>query len=265
MGYELDGFGAGLDLLAAWRRELPGLRYAPLDARLGFVPGERIDGLGADARACGARLAEKGPVAFVSASGFGDASGGSAILWERVGAGEELGVNAALHRLGARGADPLEDLGLERNTSWWHGAAAVAHLPAHADAARAELVRLLAHDPATPVRGRAADELGRFGEAAIAPLVEAFGRDRDHGVRLGAAAALAALGPPGAAALVDLLRGAAPTPAGQLSFTGDRAVLLQALARAEVPPSAAAIVTPFLDDPTLRYDARRVLARLRGS
>ena len=265
VGYELDGFVAKLSVLRAWQQEIPALPVCPLDDSLGLVPAESISGLGADVRACGRRLAEKGMVVFISASEFGDLGGGSAIVWDAGRMTEDVDVNAALRMLGARaapGADEFETLDLGHDTTWFLGAAAVASLPEAPEAALRKLADLLRAARDTSVRQRAAHEIRRFGAPAIQPLVEAFERDREYGVRLNAACSLAAIGPDGVTTLLDLL---ARTPNNDpaLPFLGDPAILLLALKGArDIPTSAVSLIVGKLDEPGLRCDAVLLLGEM---
>lgn len=121
MGYEFEGFVAKRATWQAWKDELPSLKVAHLPFELGLSPGSRIEGLGADARACGLRVAEKGLVAYIEASEFGDMSGSSALLFEN-GVVVDVPVDEALRRLGvtaASGKDEFDTLGLGRNTHRW--------------------------------------------------------------------------------------------------------------------------------------------------
>jgi HEAT repeat protein len=204
-------------------------------------------------------------VVFISASEFGEMGGGSAIVWDGGRVTEDVDVNAALRMLGARaapGSDEFETLDLGHNTWRWLGAAAVAALPDDPDQAVAMLASLLRDARDTSVRERAANEMSRFGEPAIPHLVHAFQHDREYGVRLDAACALAVIGDTGVAALLDLLP-RTPNNDSALPFLGDPAILLLALTKASsLPASAVPILVPLVADPGLRGDAVRVLGEM---
>ena len=166
MGYEFDGFIAPLATWRAWRADLPDLGVEPLLFDLGVVRGERIFKPVSVLQRCGARISERGDVAYVAGAEFGDMGGYEVAFYRKGIVDESVDYRGVLRAFGVTAKDgefeiDLIDLIRGRVT-----------LPPPPPARPVEqLVAIFQHHPDREIRQRAAHDLAAHGARGIKALI----------------------------------------------------------------------------------------------
>lgn len=210
MSYELDALLVRDPEAARWKRERPGLVVVALAPGLALVPltSEQASLLGGEE----AWPALGSPLAHLTASYFGGVGGHDCDLWvdgRKIARG--LDINEVLGHFDVKAEAPQDafdtvGLGRFRSTEMWLAEAVLAGA-----STSDQLLDLLARDPRSLVRGKAAKRLEDVEDPRVtAALAEAMKSDPDYGVRLSASGALAQHGAEGAEALTAALDVAPP-------------------------------------------------------
>lgn len=212
MGYELDAILAKRSDAACFK--LKAALFFPLTDELTLIP--NTDDLRQDIKSLQdwAREASKGTmIAHLAAEFFGGMGGHSCTLWTNGTSESELDINHVLDRFGVKCSEAHDqfdavELGRCRKTEGWAALAVIEPICKSAEA----LVKALNYNCADKavqerVHSSAAFYLGKLKAVnALGALKDAL-NDNEYGTRLSAACALADIGEPAVATLIEALNG----------------------------------------------------------